>query len=126
MENLANVIKKSVMRLGYAKLKREQEDVVTAFLSGRDVFLILPTGFGKTLCYACLPLILMRGIKSSCTTFNNGSGYRAPSYITTNNRRRLQLYNNQSTRFAYSTRYIYHIIGCVICGILTVIYDKYL
>ena len=45
------------MRLGYAKLKREQEDVVTAFLSGRDVFSILPTGFGKTLCYACLPLI---------------------------------------------------------------------
>ena len=29
------------MRLGYAKLKREQEDVVTAFLSGRDVFSIL-------------------------------------------------------------------------------------
>ena len=57
MENLGNVINKSVLRLGYDKLKREQENVVTAFVSGRDVFSILPTGFGKTLCYACLPLI---------------------------------------------------------------------
>ena len=32
-----------------------------------------------------------------------------------------------STRFAYSTLYIdIPHIGCVICGILTVIYDKYL
>ncbi len=36
-------------------MKPEQVDVVVAMLQGRDVFAILPTGFGKSLCYACLP-----------------------------------------------------------------------
>ena len=39
-------------------MKQEQVDVVTAFLKGKDVFAILPTGFGKSLCYACLPAAL--------------------------------------------------------------------
>ena len=30
-------------------------EVVTSFLRDRDVFAVLPTGFGKSLCYACLP-----------------------------------------------------------------------
>ena len=38
--------------LGYPM---EQLDVAIAFVEGRDVFAILPTGFGKSLCYACLP-----------------------------------------------------------------------
>ena len=36
-------------------MKMEQLDVAIAFVEGRDVFAILPTGFGKSLCYACLP-----------------------------------------------------------------------
>ena len=42
-------------RLGYEQLKDEQLKVVVAFLSGKDVFAVLPTGFGKSLCYAVLP-----------------------------------------------------------------------
>ena len=41
--------------LGYSELKAEQERVVKAFLSGKDVFGALPTGYGKSLCYAVLP-----------------------------------------------------------------------
>ena len=41
--------------LGYHKLKDEQLEVMTSFLSGNDVFAVLPTGFGKSLCFACLP-----------------------------------------------------------------------
>ena len=46
-----------IQKLGYTKLKPEQMNVIISFLSDRDVFAVLPTGFGKTLCYACLPLV---------------------------------------------------------------------
>ncbi len=44
-------------RLGYAKLKKEQIDVIDSSVKGNDVFAVLPTGFGKSLFFACLPLI---------------------------------------------------------------------
>ena len=43
-------------RLGYLPLKEEQRASILAFLEGKDVFVVLPMGFGKTLCYCCLPL----------------------------------------------------------------------
>ena len=43
--------------LGYAGLTPEQEKGVRSFVSGRDVFLSLPTGSGKSLCFAALPWI---------------------------------------------------------------------
>ena len=41
--------------LGYHSLKSEQKAVIKEFVMGKDVFAILPTGYGKSLCYACLP-----------------------------------------------------------------------
>ena len=46
--------------LGYSSLKEEQLKVVTAFLAGCDVFAILPTGYGKSLCFGCLRLAFDR------------------------------------------------------------------
>ena len=46
--------------LGYRQLKPEQADVIEAFVKGRDVFAVLPTGYGKSLCYGCLPLVFDR------------------------------------------------------------------
>ena len=42
--------------VGYPELKRQQLEAMIAFMSGKDVFVILPTGFGKSLIYATLPL----------------------------------------------------------------------
>ena len=44
--------------LGYSELKELQMQVIVAFVMGKDVFAILPTGYGKSLCYACLPILL--------------------------------------------------------------------
>ena len=41
--------------LGFLQLKPEQKSVVETLLKGRDVFVSLPTGSGKSLCYAILP-----------------------------------------------------------------------
>lgn len=57
--NEMSAVKESICRaaeeLGYPMLKPEQLDVLLTFVKGRDVFAVLPTGFGKSLCYACLP-----------------------------------------------------------------------
>ncbi len=44
--------------LGYSSLKQEQLDITVAFMLGQDVFAVLPTGFGQSLCFAVLPLAM--------------------------------------------------------------------
>ena len=44
--------------LGYKKLRDLQMEVILSLVMGKDVFAILPTGYGKSLCYASLPLLL--------------------------------------------------------------------
>ena len=44
----------ALAQLGYQKL---QAKVLNAFVGGRDVFVALPTGYGKSLCFALLPHI---------------------------------------------------------------------
>ena len=53
-------IEASVRALGYENVRQDQFDVVLNFLKGNDVFVSLPTGGGKSLCYACLPLVYDR------------------------------------------------------------------
>ena len=43
--------------LGYETLKVDQRHIITSFLEGNDIFACLPTGYGKSLCYFCLPVI---------------------------------------------------------------------
>ena len=51
------MILKAAVSLGYSNLKPEQKCILKAFVEEKDVFVALPTGFGKSLCYALLPLI---------------------------------------------------------------------
>ena len=44
-------------QLGWEKSKELKLKVITVFVAGQDVFAVLPTGYGKSLCYACLPLL---------------------------------------------------------------------
>ena len=44
-------------RLGYAELKDKQKEAIKAFASGKDVFVSVPTGYGKSFCYQSLPVL---------------------------------------------------------------------
>ena len=46
--------------VGIAALKPLQREAIRAFVLGKDVFVSLPTGYGKSLCYALLPLVFDR------------------------------------------------------------------
>ena len=39
------------MRLGYQEVKTEQLEAVRGVVKGKDVFVSLPTGSGKSVCY---------------------------------------------------------------------------
>ena len=56
-ESTSSLIIRAVQTLGYRAPKKEQLEIIHGFLNGRDVFGVLPTGFGKSLCYACLPIL---------------------------------------------------------------------
>ena len=45
---------------GYEKLKEEQLLAIGEFVSEKDVFVSLPTGFGKSLIYGLLPAVYDR------------------------------------------------------------------
>ncbi len=57
-ENLVGTLK-SVF--GFAGFRPHQEKIVRALLEGRDLFAVMPTGAGKSLCYQ-LPALLMPGV----------------------------------------------------------------
>ena len=55
-KDLDSVIQSASLALGYPQLRSKQYDAVKSFLEGNDVFVVLPTGSGKSLCYSLLPL----------------------------------------------------------------------
>ena len=51
------VVIESARQLGYTKLKERQVEAVEAFIKGHDMFISLPTGYGKSVIYAVLPIV---------------------------------------------------------------------
>jgi superfamily II DNA helicase RecQ len=63
-------VERAARSSGIINLKKHQRDAITAFMNGRDTFVSLPTGFGKSFIYGCLPKAfdLMLGHDSSTSS----------------------------------------------------------
>ena len=60
-DSIKSIIQECALLLGYSSVKPEQEEAMKAFVKQqRDVFIAVPTGFGKSLRYSLLPLVFDR------------------------------------------------------------------
>jgi superfamily II DNA helicase RecQ len=51
MYSIEEGIQHGLDKLGYQSLRDGQQEVIEAYLKGKDVFFCSPTGSGKSLCY---------------------------------------------------------------------------
>ena len=73
-------IRKSGLVLGFSELKDKQVEAMSSFLKGKDTF---PTGYGKSIIYAALPLVFdyVKGMYLSYKTSGQHHRFHAEAYI---------------------------------------------
>lgn len=60
MDAMLNLTEPLKRYFGFETFKGDQEAIIRNVLAGRDTFVLMPTGGGKSLCYQ-LPSLLMEG-----------------------------------------------------------------
>ena len=71
---IEEVVLRAVQRLGFADLRPQQMEAIKTFMQGKDVFISLPTGYGKSLKYSVLPYAYdeLRGCRGSiCSLYGD-------------------------------------------------------
>ena len=61
----ADTFRKVAVSVGYSKLNPEQEKPILSFVFGNDIFVSLPTGYGKSLSFGLLSCVFdaLRGVE---------------------------------------------------------------
>ena len=54
---MESAIDSAVSKVGLETFEAEAREAIAAFVSGNDVFVSLPTGYGKSFSYVLLPLV---------------------------------------------------------------------
>ena len=54
--DLKCISQRAAAAMDYPELKGQQLEAMVVFMSRKDVFIVLPIGFGKSLIYAALPM----------------------------------------------------------------------
>src|SRR6478735_9380257 len=60
IENEVNIVEKLKNVFGYNQFRGNQEEIINNLLAGKNTFVIMPTGAGKSLCYQ-LPALMQPG-----------------------------------------------------------------
>ena len=65
--SVEQAVQQAASEMGFV-LKPKQMEAVLCFCGGNDVFISLPTGYGKSIIYGILPRVfdLIRGGKADC------------------------------------------------------------
>ena len=58
MQSVEGAISYGAKRLSIKQLNGKQREAVMSFVEGKDVFVSLPTGFGRSICFQILPFVL--------------------------------------------------------------------
>ena len=64
----SELIDQAARDTGFPGLKDKQKEAIMSFLRGNDIFVSLPTGFGKSVICSILPLVFDR-IKGTKSTY---------------------------------------------------------
>lgn len=56
ISSINDAVTQSAAKLGI-ELKEKQREALLAFCQGRDVFVSLPTGYGKSIIFGLLPMV---------------------------------------------------------------------
>lgn len=54
---LSDALEEAARELGFEQVKPKQREAIEAFCSGKAVFVSLPTGYGKSIIYAIMPIL---------------------------------------------------------------------
>ena len=65
-DDLDSAIDRALAKLGYLNRKKEQKEAARCVLQGKDVFVALPTGYGKSCIFQILPACSKLLLEDSC------------------------------------------------------------